>query len=128
MINGLVRCVHPGIDNHVSFGTVLNVDYDAGLMQSYMDVEDLEGRVLNAITEYTCDLTVPSNYANQLSNGKRRPVSRHVLYFRAGGREITCPGCTVVENTKSKTEAATKAACKAPVRHGSLQTSRQKGK
>ncbi|MCB9932992.1 MAG: hypothetical protein H6841_06175 [Planctomycetes bacterium] len=49
-VNGLVRCVHPGIDNHVSFGTVLNVDYDAGLMQSYMDVEDLEGRVLNAET------------------------------------------------------------------------------
>lgn len=50
-----MRCVHPGIDNHVSFGTVLDVDYDAGLMQSYVDVEDLEGRVLNAITEYTCD-------------------------------------------------------------------------
>ena len=33
--------MHPGIDNHVSFGTVLNVIYDAGLMQSYMDVEDL---------------------------------------------------------------------------------------
>lgn len=51
-----MRSVHPGIDGHVSFGTVLNVDYDAGLMQSYMDVEDLDGRVLNAIREYGCDL------------------------------------------------------------------------
>jgi hypothetical protein len=53
VVNGLVRCVHSGIDGHASFGTVLNVDYDAGLMQSYMDVEDLEGRVLNAITRCT---------------------------------------------------------------------------
>ncbi len=56
--------MHIGIDNHVGFGTVLHVDYDAGLMQSYMDVEDLEGRVLNAIKEYGCDLTVLGNYGN----------------------------------------------------------------
>ncbi|MCB9932989.1 MAG: hypothetical protein H6841_06160 [Planctomycetes bacterium] len=36
----------------------------ASLMQSYMDVEDLEGRVLNAIKEYGCDLTVLGNYGN----------------------------------------------------------------
>lgn len=64
MVNGLVRCVHPGIDKHVSFGTVLTVGYDALLKQSYMDVEDLEGRVLNAIKEYGCDLTVLGNYGN----------------------------------------------------------------
>lgn len=55
VVNGLVRCVHPGIDNHVSFGAVLAVDYDALLEQSYIDVEDLEGRLLNAIEEYGCD-------------------------------------------------------------------------
>src|SRR5690606_12513870 len=64
VVNGLVRCVHPGIDGHVSFGTVLAVGYDALLKQSYMDVEDLEGRVLNAITEYTCDLTILGNHGN----------------------------------------------------------------
>lgn len=70
VVNGLVRCVHPGIDNHVSFGTVLDVDYDAGLMQSYVDVEDLEGRVLNAITEYGCDVTVLGNHGNLIPGGE----------------------------------------------------------
>ena len=70
VIDGLVRCVHPGIDNHVSFGTALSVGYDAILMQSYMDVEDLEGRVLNAITEYGCDLTVLGNYGNLVPGGQ----------------------------------------------------------
>jgi hypothetical protein len=32
---------------------VLAVGYDALLKQSYIDVEDLEGRVLNAITRCT---------------------------------------------------------------------------
>jgi len=64
VVNGLVRCVHPGIDGHVSFGTVLAVGYDALLKQSYIDVEDLEGRVLNAIKEYGCDLTTLGNYGN----------------------------------------------------------------
>ncbi len=88
VIDGLVRCVHPGIDGHVSFGTVLNVDYDAGLMQSYMDVEDLEGRVLNAIKEYGCDLTVLGNYGNSAPGvGTRgrvcQPVpARRGLLFR----------------------------------------------
>lgn len=46
-----------GIDGLVSFGRVLAVDYDALLKQSGMDVEDLEGRVLNAITEHRRDLS-----------------------------------------------------------------------
>jgi hypothetical protein len=75
-IDGLVRCVHPGIDGHVSFGTVLSVDYDPALLQSYMDVEDLEGRVLNAITEYTCDLTILGNYGN-VAPGSEPVTSGH---------------------------------------------------
>src|SRR5690606_28194000 len=35
-----------------------------GRRRPSMDVEDLEGRVLNAITEYGCDLTVLGNYGN----------------------------------------------------------------
>ena len=63
-VNGLVRCVHPGAADHVSFGTVLDVGFDGGLNQSYMDVEDLEGRVLDAIKEIGCDLTILCNYGN----------------------------------------------------------------
>ncbi len=88
VVNGLVRCVHPGIDNHVSFGTVLNVDYDAGLMQSYLEVEDQEGRVLNAIKAYGCDLTVLGNYGNLAPGvGPRGRVSLPTsVAIESGGR------------------------------------------
>src|SRR5690606_8130935 len=76
VVNGLVRCVHPGIDGHVSFGTVLAVGYDALLKQSYMDVEALEGRVLNAIKEYGCDLTTLGNYSN-VAPGSEPVTSGH---------------------------------------------------
>ncbi|MCG3184180.1 MAG: hypothetical protein ICCCNLDF_02292 [Planctomycetes bacterium] len=79
VISSLVRCVHPGIDGHVSFVTLLKVDCDAGLPQSYMGVEDLAGRVLNPITEYGCDLTALGNH------GKVSPAVKPVLYFSAGG-------------------------------------------
>jgi len=53
VIDGLVRCVHPGIGNHVSFDTVLN-----------------------AIKEYGCDLPVLGNRGNLIPGvGTRCRVS-----------------------------------------------------